>query len=168
MSITLTPRRRPMGVLRWAFRLPIWLYQLQLGWLLGKRFLLLSHMGRKSGKLHQTVLEVVRHDPAIHHYIVAAGFGEQSDWFQNCLHHPRVRIQTAGWQGTVLAQRLSKDEGKQELLDYRRHYPRAFRELARFISGRPLQGSEADCDVLAQVIPLVAFSPEKYSVLCTF
>jgi hypothetical protein len=32
---------------------------MKLGWLLGNRFLMLIHTGRHSGRLHQTVIEVV-------------------------------------------------------------------------------------------------------------
>ena len=52
----------PHGLSRLAFRLPIWLYHSHLGWLLGTRFVLLTHTGRKSGLSRQTVLEVVRYD----------------------------------------------------------------------------------------------------------
>jgi hypothetical protein len=44
--------------LRLAFRLPIYLYRLDLGRLLGHRFLLLVHQGRRSGLLRETALEV--------------------------------------------------------------------------------------------------------------
>ncbi len=57
-------KSKPSGFLRLAFRLPIYLYRLNLGWLLGHRGLLLIHRGRKSGLLRETVLEVVRYDPA--------------------------------------------------------------------------------------------------------
>ncbi len=39
----------PGKVLRLGLRLPIWLYRARLGRLLGERFLLLTHIGRKSG-----------------------------------------------------------------------------------------------------------------------
>ena len=52
----------PHGLLRFGLRLPIWLYRLHLGWLFGNRFLLLTHIGRKSGLPRQTVIEVVKHD----------------------------------------------------------------------------------------------------------
>src|SRR5215204_4945342 len=42
-------RSRPTGALRLAFRLPIYLYWLGLGQLLGHRFMLLTHRGRRSG-----------------------------------------------------------------------------------------------------------------------
>jgi len=38
----------PRGLVRLAFRAPIWLYRAHLGWLLGYRFVLLTHTGRKS------------------------------------------------------------------------------------------------------------------------
>ena len=43
-------KSKPAGALRLAFRLPIYLYRLDLGWLLGHRFLLLVHRGRESGR----------------------------------------------------------------------------------------------------------------------
>jgi hypothetical protein len=46
----------PTGVSRLAFKMPIYLYRLNLGWLLGHRFLLLVHRGRKCGLLRETVL----------------------------------------------------------------------------------------------------------------
>jgi hypothetical protein len=61
-SASLPPR--PRGLVRIAVRLPILLYWLGLGWLLGHRFLLLTHRGRVSGQVRHTVLEVIRHDRA--------------------------------------------------------------------------------------------------------
>jgi hypothetical protein len=40
---------RPQGWLHGLLALPILLYRLHRGWLFGHRFLLLIHMGRKSG-----------------------------------------------------------------------------------------------------------------------
>ncbi|MEO2169431.1 MAG: hypothetical protein ABGY42_15180 [bacterium] len=45
--------RPPIGLKRLFFRLPIRLYQLRLGRLLGGRFVLLHHIGRKSGLARQ-------------------------------------------------------------------------------------------------------------------
>jgi hypothetical protein len=70
---------KPTGAKRLAFRLPIYLYRLNLGWLLGNRFLLLVHRGRKSGLLRETVLEVLLHDPATRESVVLSAGGEKSD-----------------------------------------------------------------------------------------
>jgi hypothetical protein len=65
--------------LRLAFRLPIYLYRLNLGWLLGHRFLLLVHRGRRSGLRRETVLEVVRYNPATKESVVLSAWGERAD-----------------------------------------------------------------------------------------
>jgi hypothetical protein len=43
------------GLLRFDLLLPLGLYHLNLCWLLGNRFLMLTHIGRKTGAPHQTV-----------------------------------------------------------------------------------------------------------------
>jgi hypothetical protein len=66
---------KPAGALRLAFRLPIYLYRLNLGWMLGHRFLLFVHLGRKSGLLRETVLEVILYDPATRESVVLSAWG---------------------------------------------------------------------------------------------
>jgi hypothetical protein len=63
----------PRGFKRLFLRTPIWCYRLGCGWLLGKRFLLLTHTGRLSGFSRQTVLEVVDYDPDTDTYVIASG-----------------------------------------------------------------------------------------------
>jgi deazaflavin-dependent oxidoreductase (nitroreductase family) len=81
----------PRGVTRALYRLPIRLFQLHLGWLLMGHFLLLTHIGRKSGLPRQTVLEVLPHDRAKDEYYVMAGWGERSDWVKNIEKTPQLR-----------------------------------------------------------------------------
>lgn len=78
MKIT---QHKPAGVLRAMFRAPIFLYRIHLGWLLGGRFLMLTHIGRKSGVPRQTVIEVVSHDKETGKYYVAAAWRDKSDWY---------------------------------------------------------------------------------------
>ena len=83
----------PSGLLRAALRLPIWLYRAGLGWLLGDRFLMLTHTGRKSGRKHETVIEVVKHEPGTGTYYVVSGWGSRSDWYLNVRKNPLVSLQ---------------------------------------------------------------------------
>ena len=83
----------PKGFNRLMFRAPIWLYRLGLGGVLGKRFLLLNHTGRKSGLPRQTVLEVVDYNKTSNTYYIVSGYGEQSDWYKNIRKTPDVTIQ---------------------------------------------------------------------------
>ena len=93
-------RSRPSSTLRLIFRLPIYLYRLNLGWLLGYRALLLIHQGRKSGLLRETVLEVIRYDPATKESVVLSGWGEKADWYRNIQVAPAMEVQTGGGSAT--------------------------------------------------------------------
>lgn len=146
----------PRGLARLGFRLPIWLYRLGLGGLLGSRFLLLTHTGRKTGRVRQTVLEVVRYDRAATTFIVAAGFGSGSDWYRNICANPRVTVQCGRRRWEMVANFLSPEQAGEELLDYARRHPVAMRELARFMGYR-LDGSPAGIRALGQVLAMVAF-----------
>lgn len=77
---------RPAGVLRLVFRLPVYLYRLRLGWLLG-------HRGRKSGRIYHAVLEVIRYDLATRESMVLSGWGERADTIKLLSQHPARALQ---------------------------------------------------------------------------
>lgn len=151
-----TAQTSPRGLRRLALRLPIWLYRLGLGGLLGQRFLLLSHRGRTSGKLRQTVLEVVQHDQAMGAYIVASGWGEQAQWLQNILRTPEVTIQVGRQRMPAHAVRLPTDQAATALLASAQQHPAAFRALSKLMVGEPLTPDRAGCTRLAAHVPVVA------------
>lgn len=150
----------PRGLVRLAFRLPIWLYRMKLGRLLGRRFLLLEHTGRKSGKTRQTVLEVVRYDKANETYVVAVGFGTRSDWYQNILANPLVTIDSGGHRTQAIAEPLTPEAAEEEFVVYSRRYPGLMKELTRVIGYR-LDGTEADIRALGRILPMMSLKPEK-------
>ena len=120
----------PKGFKRLLFRLPLWCYRLGCGWLLGKRFLLLTHIGRTSGLARQTVLEVVDYAPDTDTYVIASGYGKQSDWYRNLLTTPAVTIQV-GRRMDVMAHPLTPEESGEAMVSYARRYPTAARYLCR-------------------------------------
>lgn len=95
-SISPLIQSRPAGALRLVFRLPIYLYRFNLGWLLGNRFLLLTHQGRKSGLPRQTILEVILYDQATRESVVLSGRGEKADWYRNIEARPALEVRTGG------------------------------------------------------------------------
>ena len=114
----------PHGLERLAWRAPIWLYRLGLGVLFGKQFLLLNHVGRKTGKPRQAVLEVVHTNKETGAYVVASGFGEKSDWYRNIMSHPDVTIQVGRKHMTARVERLGLTEATEIMLDYNRRNPK--------------------------------------------
>lgn len=149
----------PRGVTRLFWRSAILIYRLGLGGILGERMLLLNHTGRKSGKARQAVLEVVQHDRAAGTYIVASGFGEKSDWYQNVLAQPQVRIQVGNRRMAARAERLPLPQATAVMLDYNRRHPALLRNLAGILGYR-MDGSDADVCAFASLIPLVALIPQ--------
>ena len=77
--------RRAGPALARLLRAPARLYDWHAGWLLGRRFLCLTHVGRRSGHRYQTVLEVVGENRDRHEVIVVAGLGRSAQWYRNVL-----------------------------------------------------------------------------------
>lgn len=148
----------PRGWPRAFYRAPIWIYHIGLGGLLGRRFLLLHHVGRRSGQPRRAVLEVVRHEPATSTCIVASGFGERADWLRNLMAQPEARIEL-GWKRIdVRAERLAPADAEKEMVDYGRRNPRAARLVAGLI-GYEHDGSNEDLRTLAGILPLIRLVP---------
>ncbi len=77
--------RKPTGWTRRVLRLPVYLYQARLGFLLGRRFVMIEHRGRRSGCRYRTVVEVAgRRNGEV---ICASGTGPRSDWYRNLRAH---------------------------------------------------------------------------------
>ena len=149
----------PTGVRRLFFRFPISLFRFGLGPLLGNRFLLLNHIGRRSGLPRQAVLEVIEAHRDQDIYLVASGWGPNSDWFQNLLKHPDVSIQVGRRRLPVTAEPLSPAESGKALARYARKYPTAARNLPRLI-GIPSDGSEESFrDIGERLMPCIRFRP---------
>ena len=156
--MTKTERKPVTGLKKFFFRAPLFLYRSGLGGLLGHRFLLLNHIGRKSGKPRQSVLEVVNHDKATDTYYIASGFGKKSDWYLNILAHPQVDIQVGWRKMAVTAVPLTPEQSGQAMVDYSRRYPMAAKNLGKLI-GYDVSTEEEYRAVGRDSIPFIALEP---------
>ena len=152
-------KAKPSGILRLAFRLPIYLYRLNLGWLLGHRGLLLIHRGRRSGLLRETVLEVVRYTPATKESVVLSAWGERADWYRNIKASPAMEVRTGGERFVPEQRFLAPEENHAVIADYERRHPLAFRIFAKAF-GYPVDEVEAVRREFASSLRLVAFRPK--------
>ena len=148
--------RPPRGLNRLFYRFPILLYKVGLGRLFGKRFLMLTHIGRISGRPRYAVLEVIRWDETSEAYYVLSGFGRESDWVLNLRAKPEVEITVGGHQLAATAEFLSESDTEFELLDYARRNPIAARHLPRLL-GYQVDGSEEGYRALARHLLVVRF-----------
>jgi deazaflavin-dependent oxidoreductase (nitroreductase family) len=76
-----------------VFEAPVALYRLHLGWLLGNRFVLLMHTGRKAGRARFTVIEVVAYDRSIPEVVVIAAWGAHAQRVRNLKAAPAIGVQ---------------------------------------------------------------------------
>jgi deazaflavin-dependent oxidoreductase (nitroreductase family) len=149
-------------VLRRLARAPTWLYRAHLGVLLGQRFLMITHRGRRSGLRYRTVVEVVGRIRERDEYVVLAGFGRSSDWLRN--------LQAGGGEQVAVGRRrfrpalreLPEDEAVAVLADYERRNrliaPVVRRVLSRLVGWR-YTGTAEERRRLVDVLPLVALGP---------
>ena len=133
----------PKGLTRWLFRLPIWFYRFGFGWVLGQRFVLINHVGRKSGKHHQTVVEVIKHEFETDTYYIVSGYGIQANWYRNLLNDPNVIIQVGRKKLEVRAVSISSPEGGAIMVDYAQRHPVLAQRLMNFL-GYQVNGADED------------------------
>jgi len=150
------PRRPP---LRWLLRLPISLYRLGLGWLLGGRFVLLTVRGRKTGLPRPLVLEVLGPDPQTGGVFVASAWGGSAQWLRNLEACPNAQAQVGRRSFPAEVLRLPEHAGEEQLRNYARRHPLAGRVIFSLLLGRQPMGTEDKFAVLSRSVPILLVRP---------
>jgi deazaflavin-dependent oxidoreductase (nitroreductase family) len=150
--------------LRWLFRVPALLYRMRCGWLLGHRFMLLVHVGRRSGLPRRTVLEVVAYRAEGPEVVVVSGFGPKSDWLRNLATTPDPEVFTGSQHFIAAYRMLSVPEAVGVIGGYEARN-RAMAPVVRWVLSRLLgwryRGSDADHRRMAEQLPFIAFRPRS-------
>jgi len=123
---------------------------------MGKKFLLLTHLGRKTGKQRQTVLEVIEIKPETAEYFVVSGFGKRSDWYQNIQFNPSVVIQVGSRKMIATARQLDPDQAGQTILSYAQQYPKNLKILSS-VMGYEVEHTETGYLAFGREIPVICF-----------
>lgn len=148
----------PEGLLRWAFQVPRILYRLGLGWILGDRFLMIRHHGRHSGRLYETVVEVIGREDAPEAFLVVSAWGEAADWYRNLKVDPQAWIVVGRRECRGTMERLEPPDAGQALLNYGRRHPGTLLRLARFMGYR-MEKTEEDFRALGERLVVVRLRP---------
>jgi deazaflavin-dependent oxidoreductase (nitroreductase family) len=72
-------------------------------------FAIVSHVGRKSGRIYRTPVNAFRTDGG---YIIALTYGAQSDWVKNVLAAGSCELQTSGRRVRLFDPHIVTDESK--------------------------------------------------------
>jgi deazaflavin-dependent oxidoreductase (nitroreductase family) len=141
-------------------RTPNALFRFGLGPLFGHRFLQLTHRGRRTGELHQVVLEVVEWRPAQREAIVLSGLGRDAQWYRNVQAGGAVEVRIGRDRWTPEVRVLEPDEAAAAFAGYERRNrwaaPIVRRVLSR-LAGFDYDGSPAARERLVAELPLIGF-----------
>ncbi len=160
--------RAPPGWLATLMRAPVWLFRWRL--FPGRRLVMLSHTGRRTGRERAAVLEVVGYEPRPPTWYVGAAWGERSDWFRNLEQNPEATVTCGRRRHPVRARMVDRDEAARIYAAYVAAHPRSARLIGRMVGIDLVAG---DPDAIAARIPVVALrsvtsaQPEVARVLTT-
>ncbi|MGH7098883.1 MAG: nitroreductase family deazaflavin-dependent oxidoreductase [Stellaceae bacterium] len=105
---------------RWFFRVPVYLYRWRLGRLLGRRFLLLIHVGRRTGCRRETVLEVMEYRKEGPEAVVMCAFGRNANWLRNIEASPEAGVVIGGERFAARHRILAAQEAVSVVAGYER------------------------------------------------
>jgi deazaflavin-dependent oxidoreductase (nitroreductase family) len=155
----LTPKDSPGRIFKWIFKIPILYYKLGLGWMLGKRFLMLTTTGRKSGKPRQTPLEF-DYNSKEGWYRVSPGWGGNTDWYKNLRRDPQVTVQVGRRKFEAVAEVTPVLESAEFMMSLSRRHPGMDKVWNRW-SDQPVNGTRESYLYAAKSFPTVRLKPHK-------
>lgn len=97
----------PRGVARFNRRFTNRLFSMVAGYLPG--FAIISHVGRKSGRIYHTPVSAFRTDDG---FIIALTYGPDSDWVKNVVSAGWCELQTRGRRMRLFSPRIHTDYSK--------------------------------------------------------
>ncbi len=145
-----------------VFKSPIFLYRLGLGWLFGHRFMMLTHVGRRSRKVYRTILAVLRFDrPTREIVTISAWTG--SDWYKNIQALPALEVETGFTRYVPSFRTLPPAELAELFLEYRDQHPLFCRIVCK-IPGWKWNSNYDEFLELAGSVRGIAFRPRDEEV----
>lgn len=152
----------PGRALRWSLAVPALLHRAGLGPLLGHRSLRLVTTEPSTGHRRETVLAVLRYDPATEEAVVLSAWGFHTGWLADLEAGgvPEVRIGRAAFRPTYRL--LGVTEAEAVLAAYERQNRLSapiVRRLLGGLLGRPYDGSPSARRQVVIERPLVGFRP---------
>ncbi len=161
-EIPLGTESRPVmgrgGAWNWIYNLPVILFRLGLGWLFRGTCLVVTHRGRRTGRVHRTPLAVVRYDRDCEEATVLSVWGERAHWYRNVLGAGALEIWFGPRRYAPEQRVLTSDEVQDVLLAYNQQWPVASRLFA-WLLGWPSPADVAANRRLAASLRAVAFRP---------
>ncbi|MGH7858285.1 MAG: nitroreductase family deazaflavin-dependent oxidoreductase [Candidatus Binatia bacterium] len=148
---------------RRLFRLPIHSFRLaSSAWetAFGVPWILLVTTGRRSGRPHAVVLDVLGCDPLRGTCFVQSARGTRSQWFRNLEANPRVEARLRTKRFAAHAARVPEEKEREIVREYVLAHPLYARVVARGLGYRgPLTATAELVEWLTASFPMIAVTP---------
>lgn len=121
---------------RWLYRLPLLLRRAGIrGYerILGIDWIAVTTRGRRSGRPHTVVLDVIGRDEGADTWYVSPANGRRSEWVRNALADPDVTVEVGRRRAAARARDATGAEGAEVFLRFLRDHPRYARLVARLV-----------------------------------
>ncbi|MBI5352080.1 MAG: hypothetical protein HZB50_05535 [Chloroflexi bacterium] len=153
--------KRPNGLLKFFFKFPVLLHKIGLGgWerLIGAQWMRITHIGRKSGKRYDSMVDVMDYDKATDTYYIEAAYGARADWYKN-IRDSVFQAQVGHRKFKARAGALTTEGAGDMLVKFFRNKPAYTRSVLAMV-GLKFK-DEAELRELGKNLTLLAVKPEK-------
>lgn len=154
--------KRPSGLLKFFFKVPMFMHKLGFGgWerLIGAQWMLLTTTGRKSGKRRQTLVDVMDYDKTTDTYYIEAAYGSHADWFKNIQANPVFEAQVGRRKFNAQAEILTEGDTGEMLVQFFRRKP-AYTGSVMAMVGMKFKDEE-ELRTLGKNLTLLAVKPQS-------
>jgi len=149
-------KQKPSGLFKRFLHAPTWLYRWRLGFVMGKRFLMIEHRGRRTEDLHRTVLEVAGRYPERNEWIVTSGTGPKADWYRNLKANTLEAVWIGSKRSEATVRFLEADEAASVFSDYETAHAKTAAKLMDSM-GVTYDGTDRGRIEMMRNIPMVSF-----------
>ena len=154
--------KRPSKLLKFFFKVPLFFHKIGFGgWerLIGAQWMLITTVGRKTGKPRQVMVDVMDYDKAKDIYYIEAAYGERADWYKNIQSNPIFEAQVGRRKFKAQTGALSSEGSGDLLVQFYRQKP-AYTRSVMAMAGMKFK-DENELRELGKNLMLLAVKPEK-------
>ena len=154
--------KRPSALLKFFFKTPLLMHKLGFGgWerLIGAQWMLITTIGRKTGKRRETMVDVMDYNEANDTYYIEAAYGTRADWYKNIQSNPIFEAQVGRRKFKARAGALSTEGAAELLVRFYRQKP-AYTRSVMAMAGMKFK-DENELREMGKNLTLLAVKPEK-------
>ena len=154
--------KRPSALLKFFFKVPLLMHKIGFGgWerLIGAQWMLITTIGRKTGKRRETMVDLMDYDKANDTYYIEAAYGARADWYKNIQSNPIFEAQVGRRKFKARAGALSTEGASEMLVQFYRQKPTCTRSVMA-MAGMKFNG-EYELREMGKNLTLLAVKPEK-------